>query len=809
MKELKAPSSPPFPSHIRVLVIEDNEDDYIIVKEFLSSMPFVLTWSPSASIARIQLAEAKFDLILLDHGLPDTNALSFLEELHEQYTPVPVIILTGHHDRALAISAIKKGATNYLLKDEIFEHLLPAMQNALGLSGPLSTPAPSIPLTKFVDTAEHVYHVLLETMNDGCLVVAPDGIITFVNEALGRFFGNDAHQLLGQNALTIFNEETRQNLQGLLTETAVFPRQQAISLEGSIQITNNKQLPVLISIRKLYNKTNQLEAYFVILTNISELIATRHELDILYKREKERNRKLQAVHEITTAASQLDSDNLMTELCRLISKEFGYYRINLGLVNKDEIRIEQRHRRFRDQIPDTNAPAFIINRQVTSIMTTAVNERRIIYTPDASQSPYYLPDPNAHIRSELAIPILSNQTPIAVLDIQSDEVNGLTQDDILLIRLMADRLAKSLENARLFQAVARERSRLSALIESSYEGIILVTKDRQIPVINPQAVKFLHLSGGVDNWVDRPLEEVLNQLKEKAPKMALTLLTESHRIWEGDITPKQGVVDIPPRTLHWQNLPVSTADVSLGWLLVLRDITQERLVETMRQDLTRTMVHDLRTPLTAILSSLQVLDRLDKLQQEQFSQRQRKFLDLSLQGTEKMLKLVNNILDVNQLESGGLTPNMVPVNLNYLVNEVITVQSVLAANKEIYIEKKIPKDLPLVQADANLIERVLQNLIDNAIKFTPTGGHIQIIAKLDPNQTDVYVTIADNGPGIPPEIRDHLFEKFVTGQHAEQGSGLGLAFCKLALEAHQKKIWIEDNSEQGAAFTFNLSVPYH
>src|SRR5262245_50458224 len=116
----------------RVLLVEDDEDDFILVRHLLVQSEFALTWCSSAEAAREQLDGRPYDLVLLDHGLPDTNSLTFLEEIRRALPAAPVIVLTGRDDRTLAISAVKRGAANYILKDEIRMHLLPAIREARG-----------------------------------------------------------------------------------------------------------------------------------------------------------------------------------------------------------------------------------------------------------------------------------------------------------------------------------------------------------------------------------------------------------------------------------------------------------------------------------------------------------------------------------------------------------------------------------------------------------------------------------------------------------------------------------------------------
>jgi signal transduction histidine kinase len=125
------------------------------------------------------------------------------------------------------------------------------------------------------------------------------------------------------------------------------------------------------------------------------------------------------------------------------------------------------------------------------------------------------------------------------------------------------------------------------------------------------------------------------------------------------------------------------------------------------------------------------------------------------------------------------------------------------------LESDLPHGLPLVKADLNLIQRVLQNLIGNAVKFTPEGGCVRVAARLAQEQPDmsaILIAVSDTGPGIPLEIQSQVFQKFVTGGQQEHGSGLGLAFCKLAVEAHGQRIWVESSVGKGTTFTFSLAT---
>jgi signal transduction histidine kinase len=160
------------------------------------------------------------------------------------------------------------------------------------------------------------------------------------------------------------------------------------------------------------------------------------------------------------------------------------------------------------------------------------------------------------------------------------------------------------------------------------------------------------------------------------------------------------------------------------------------------------------------------------------------------------------------LESGQVPLNRTQIRLEDLVAEVMEMQLPLAAAKELQLENQVRTDLPPVWADAELISRLLQNLVSNAIKFTPEGGKVCVGATAQEHEGRqmLFVTVSDNGPGIPPEIQGRLFQKFVTGRQVGRGSGLGLAFCKLAIEAHGERIWVDSVPERGTTFIFTLST---
>ncbi|MBN1979747.1 MAG: GAF domain-containing protein [Anaerolineae bacterium] len=408
------------------------------------------------------------------------------------------------------------------------------------------------------------------------------------------------------------------------------------------------------------------------------------------------------------------------------------------------------------------------------------------------------------MRAYVGIPLSYQEQSFGILSLFARQPRTFSTRMLAQQVAIGQQIAAAVSNTRLFRSIADERSQLQALIASSRDGIILIGIDQRVLVMNATAINFLHLGGQPEDWIDRPLKDALSVLRRYVPSVVKATIFEMRRVRKGDEPFGEGEYEVPPRQIHWLNLPVTSGKKPLGRLLVLRDVTEERLLERMRDDLTRTLVHDLRNPLTSISVSL---DLLNKVFGDAASSTQRQMMDIARQNTDKMLELVNAILDIGRMESGRMPLQKSAVSLGELVAGVVESQLPLVAEKGLRLENEVPSDLPPAYADAALIERVLRNLIGNAIKFTSTGDIVHVAARADMSgEPSLLVSISDTGPGIPADIRELLFQKFVTGRQEERGSGLGLVFCKMAIEAHGERIWVESPPEGGAMFTFTLPL---
>jgi len=245
----------------------------------------------------------------------------------------------------------------------------------------------------------------------------------------------------------------------------------------------------------------------------------------------------------------------------------------------------------------------------------------------------------------------------------------------------------------------------------------------------------------------------------------------------------------------------------MGWIIVICDVTEEHQVNKARELLTETLVHDLRSPMSAIWGSLDLI--AEGIPESKRDGLVGQSLHIARRSARRVLRLIESLLDIARLESGSMELSPAQVNLHDLAADLVEDMTPQANEHGIFLCSEVPETLPLVRVDPNLIARVLTNLLDNALKFTPEGGQVIVSAEVQAAEGVVAVHVSDSGPGIPAEFREKIFERFSQipdRRGRRRGSGLGLTFCRLAVEVHGGRIWVEPRPEGGSTFTFILPI---
>lgn len=410
------------------------------------------------------------------------------------------------------------------------------------------------------------------------------------------------------------------------------------------------------------------------------------------------------------------------------------------------------------------------------------------------------------VKTILCVPIVVKGRTIGVIELLNKRDGLFTEEEAQRLTRMAATIGVAIENARLFQTVTTVRDRFEAILNSTNDGILMADMRGVVVTANPEAAELLQLSR--EALVGRQLEQLLGELNGRAS----AVVTPS---WLNDGSSAETVVELelggPPRRFirHFM-LPVrETSGAEIGRLALFQDISKERELAQLREDYTGMLVHDLRAPLTAIMNGIMMVKRgLGGPITEQGQE----LLAIAHQGSQTMLEMVNTLLDIARLEEGRLTLDCEPLSPYALVDQTLDRLRVSAQDQRVRLVQDLPVGLPLVEADREKLVRVLQNLLDNAIKFSPTGGTVTFGAAHDRENGEagewLVFWVRDQGPGIPPQFHDRIFEKFgqVHGGRKVRGTGLGLTFCKLAVEAHGGRIWLQSAEGNGSTFAFALPL---
>jgi PAS domain S-box-containing protein len=240
---------------------------------------------------------------------------------------------------------------------------------------------------------------------------------------------------------------------------------------------------------------------------------------------------------------------------------------------------------------------------------------------------------------------------------------------------------------------------------------------------------------------------------------------------------------------------------SLQWLM--RDITERKDLDALRENMTSMIYHDLRSPLANIVSSLDVLSALCPGQENENVQ---SVVTIARRSTDRIQRLVSSLLDINRLESGQAIVSQQSVTLPILTADALEAVRPVVESRHQTLMSRLPGKLPSVWVDVDMIRRVLINLLENASKFTQPEGKIKLGARRDNGWVQMW--IQDNGPGIRFADQESIFNKFtrMKGEGSPTGLGIGLAFCRLAVEGHGGKIRVESQSGQGSKFILTLPV---
>jgi signal transduction histidine kinase len=448
------------------------------------------------------------------------------------------------------------------------------------------------------------------------------------------------------------------------------------------------------------------------------------------------------------------------------------------------------HNRVSNYILQQEVSSELADRIVGTVLTEGFagwvlnhGEGDVIYDTHQDSRWVVYDDQPYDVRSVIAMPLRRRQRVIGVLTLAHEKPNQFKRSDLALLNAIAGQAAIALENAQLFRQTEQERIKLSAIINSTQDAVLVTTLKNETILLNPAAQELLQVNGQPTQG--QPIseltcnEELLKLLSPKSPSSGEVPFPDGRTMWAT-------VVEIP----------------EVGRVMVLRDISAFKALDKMKRDFVAAFTHDLRTPLATVKGYIELV-RMDG----PVTTRQEEDLEGMTRAANLMKSLIEDLLELSRLERlEALTREN--VDLETVVQTSINAIKPFAQSKKIDLVLNETRSGLIVEGNIVLLSRAVGNLIDNAIKYTQTGGKIHI--KLGQNNNHhATIAVVDNGPGIAVKDLPRVFEKFYRARPELDdipGTGLGLAIVKTITEQHGGQVWVESQPNVGSTFTISLPL---
>ena len=398
------------------------------------------------------------------------------------------------------------------------------------------------------------------------------------------------------------------------------------------------------------------------------------------------------------------------------------------------------------------------------------------------------------MRALAIAPILAQGKPIGVLQAINPAAGMFDPDALLVMNGIGSLAGTAIQNAQLFGRLDAAHQRYRELFDTSIDPIFITDWEGKILEANRQAV-------AMSEFPDEKLREMtIDQVHEIVwSKVGLefeNLKTYQPCSYTSLLHKRSGRyihVEVTVRAVNFEDVE------ALQWMI--RDISERKALDDLRNDLTAMVYHDLRSPLSNIISSLEILGGMIEADEAVQS-----ILTIASNSTARIERLISSLLDINRLESGQQIVNQKSADISHLIVEAIKIVQPGLDSRNQKVKTNLSASQPMVWVDTDMILRVMINLLENAAKFSPVGGEIVVSTVKEDGW--VKVAVQDNGPGIPILDRERIFNKFtrLRGKDKTAGLGIGLAFCRMAVEGHGGKIWVESENNVGSTFFFTLPI---
>ena len=430
---------------------------------------------------------------------------------------------------------------------------------------------------------------------------------------------------------------------------------------------------------------------------------------------------------------------------------------------------------------------WVVRNRKAALLTDTSKDERWLKRPDDDQA-------QSGAKSAIGIPLLSHDTLEGVMTMVHGMPNQLDEADMELLSAIAIQAGIAVKNARLHQSLEVAHQRYHNLFNHSIDSIFITDTQGNIVEVNQEAA--LTTGSSMDQLCKKNMAQLHTIVEQEQIDGLCQRPLDTLVSYESEME-VAGEKHLPVE-VHVQGVLINN-EKHLQW--IMRDISERKALDSVREDMIGMIYHDLRSPLSNIISSLDMLEMLAPPEPDSPIE---SIYSIATRSTERLQRLISSLLDMQRLEAGEKIVKQKWVPITEFLNDVEDSVTPAITSKQQEFNIQSPDDLIELWLDGDMIKRVVINLVENANKYCPIESKIEL--RIQPEDHIVRFTVADNGPGIEQKAREKIFNKFsrLQASNYPKGIGLGLAFCKLAVEAHAGKIWVESELDVGSQFIFTL-----
>jgi PAS domain S-box-containing protein len=784
------------PLAANILLVDDRHENLVALEAILEPLGQNLIYAHSGEEALRQLLQHDVAVILMDVQMPELDGFETanLIKQRERTKAIPIIFLTAiSKDEQHVFQGYSAGAVDYLFKPfqpEVLRSKVSVFIDLYRKNEQLREQAERIAaqeLAALRQESEERYRELADAMPQIVWTATPEGRATYYNRRWHEFTGLQDGPSAGDEWVKVVHPDdlgpTLDRRQETLATGEVFEAQyRFLGADGCYRWHLGRAVPI--------RRDGEIEFWVGTATDIDDQKRTEQSQDFLLRAGAELassldyRRALQAVAQLAVLE--------IADWCSVELVEEDGTLLPLALAHVDPTKVSFA-RELQERYPG-GPDALVASAVVRKRSSHLVPEMRDEFLEAGAVDELHLDlMRELGLRSFMCVPVVARDRAIAAISFAAAESGRrYTPDDLRLAEELARRAGVAIENAQLYREV-EERAQAARVLAAVGDGVFLVDSSGRIRLWNTAAATITGLAG--DDVVGRRAVDAIPGWAEVEPRIPLSEIA-------GPVSAESVPLGVGDREL-W--LSVSGVDVEEGTVYAFRDLTEERAIEAIRQDLVATVSHELRTPLAAIYGSALTLRREDVDLGETMQQ---KLLEIIVDESSRLADIVNDLLLASQLDTGRLQVKIERCDAEELARTVVdTARTHLPPNVQVELEAT-PQPLQPVAADAGQLRQVLENVIENAVKYSPDGGAVRV--RLCAAGRYLRFAVADEGLGIPPGERSRIFEKFYrldpSMTRGIGGTGLGLYICRELVRRVDGRIWVEANDGRGSVFF--VDVPF-